>query len=79
MLSLSNAFNVPTGELIRENNLTAEISEGDVLILSVSENAYKVKPLESAREIAEKFGLSEQDVLLKNGFPYLFYGIVVEK
>ena len=67
VISLSNEFCVPTGDLIRENNLSAEIRAGDVLILSPKENAYKVRPFDRKEEF---YG---------NDFPYFFYGLVVKR
>ena len=77
VLSLSEKYRVPTCDLIRENGLSAEIREGDLLILSPSENAYKVRPFESGKEVAEKLGEDAEKALSSNGFPYFFYGLVV--
>ena len=77
VLSLSGKYRVPTCDLIRENGLSAEIREGDVLILSPLENAYKVRPSESDAEVAEKLGVDKEKALSSNGFPYFFYGLTV--
>lgn len=66
VLSLSNDFCVPTSDIIRENNLVAEIKAGDLLILSPQEDAYKVKPFEKEEGFPD------------SGFPYLFYGLVLK-
>lgn len=78
VLSLSDKFCVPTCDVIRENNLSAEIKEGDVLIISPLKNAYKVRPFESETEVAEKLGVDSETMLSYNGFPYFFYGLVVK-
>lgn len=77
VLSLSEKYRVSTFDLIRENGLSAEVKTGDLLILSPSENVYKVRPFESEMEVAEKLGVGVEKVLSLNGFPYFFYGLVV--
>ena len=58
--------------------MTAEISECDIIYIKcVSGTPYTVQPFDTAASVAKKFGVSEKELLEKNGVPYLFYGLTV--
>lgn len=77
-LSLSKKFNLPVTSLIKLNNLTREISAGDILYIESSERTlYRVKPFETAESVGEKFNIPPQKLLVDNGVPYLFYGLII--
>ena len=78
VLSLSQEFSVPVGIIIAENNLIKEISEGDILyICTPIGTPYTVMPTDTAKSIAKKFNLTEEELLLKNKSPYFFYGEII--
>lgn len=76
VLSVAKKFSVPFSIIIKENNLTSEISAGDMLYIEQNDCVlYAVKPFETAESVGEKFGVNAQKILLDNGVPYLFYGL----
>jgi len=78
VLSISSRFNLSVRSLILKNNLTCEVEAGDMLCIEVSvDKPYFVNPTDTAKSVAEKFGVSEEELLSKNGVPYLFYGLTI--
>lgn len=78
VLSVALKFCLPPLVIIKENSLTSEICEGDILYIKrISGTPYVVQPFDSAKSVAKKFGVSEEELLEKNGVPYLFYGLTV--
>ena len=81
LISVCNKFNLPPLKIIKLNNLKKEIEQGDLLYVeSFPDNAilYKVQPLDTVEKIARKFGVDKNELLQKNGVPYIFYGLVLE-
>ncbi len=79
VLGISIKFNVPTGKLIYDNNLRAEISEGDILLIETSEKKlYRVEIDDTIEKIAKDCNLSSDEILNNNHLPYIFYGILIE-
>ena len=77
-LSVSQKFSLPVTTLIKLNNLSKEISEGDLLYIETSERTlYRVKPFETAKMVGEKFNIPPEKILSDNGVPYLFYGLII--
>ena len=75
IFSISEKFRVPIGVLIFDNNLKQEVSEGDVLFISIPDGKkYHPTPLDDYKSVAEKINLSEDYLKEKNKAPYLFYG-----
>lgn len=73
--SVAERFGVSVTRLIKDNFLTSEISAGDLLVVEKTGRLYTVGLGESYFSIAEKFGISERELALKNGDPpYLYYG-----
>lgn len=78
LTGLSIKFSIPICWLIKCNNLTAEVSAGDLLYVESVERAlYRVKPFDTAESIGKKFGVSPEKILSENGVPYLFYGLAI--
>lgn len=69
---------MPTICLINANNLKEEVEEGDLLIIESCESAYDVKILDTKKSLAKKFNLTEEQLLEKAGFPYIFYGLIIK-
>ena len=75
LLKISAKFSVPAGVIAADNDLKKEPAEGDILYISqVEGKAYMVKPEDTVYTIAEKFGVSPEEILLKNKIPYVFAG-----
>ena len=75
LLSVANKFNIPAFSIIKLNNLKREIAVGDLLYLEkLNRQVYCVKPFEKAQDVAKRFNLDENQLLLENNLPYLFYG-----
>lgn len=78
LMSVSTKFEIPFTEIISLNNLSSEIEVGDVLLLSYGKGKYyKVELKETAKSIAEKFGIEEQKLLAVNKIDYVFYGLTL--
>ena len=75
LLSVSAKFSVPAGIIVADNALKKELTEGDVLFLRRSGGKfYTVKPEDTLESVAEKFGVSPENILEKNKIPYGFAG-----
>ncbi len=72
---ISREFSIPQIKIITLNNLSKEVQEGDLLYLE-KQNAltYKVGLFDTAKTIAQKFNLTESELLSLNGVSYIFYG-----
>ena len=78
VFSLSQKFSLSTLAIIKLNNLTCEISAGDLLYIETSDSVlYRVKPFETAESVGKKFNVSPEKILFDNGVPYLFYGLII--
>lgn len=78
LLSVSKKFGVPPTVLIKDNGLKKEISRGDVLFINVpDEKHYAVRPADTLKSVAEKFGITEAEISEKNGVDYIFYGLTL--
>ena len=78
---VSNKLSVPCFRIIRQNNLTREIEQGDLLYIEKSSEKgrlYKVQPFETLDSVCEKFCVGKQELIEKNGVDYLFYGLIIE-
>ena len=75
LLSVSRSAGVPPCVIVRENNLTGEIEEGDLLFISrPNGKIYYPRPQDTAESVAKEFGVSAEKILSENGLIYLFYG-----
>lgn len=79
VLSIANKFNMPVSLLIAKNNLKKEVEAGDMLYIESEKDAlYTVKPSDTLSSLSEKFNVSQSQILLENGLPYLFYGLKIK-
>lgn len=78
ILSVAGRFNVPPTALVRDNALTGEIKEGDVLFIEETDGEiYTVQPFDTVFGVAEKFNVSPERIAEINGVDYLFYGLKI--
>ena len=78
ILSISQKISVPPLLIIKTNGLKNEVSEGDLLYVEKHLGTlYKVQPFDTIKSVAEKFGVSENSIIEKNGVDYLFYGLTI--
>ena len=76
--ALSLRFNLPQTVIINDNDLSCEISEGDVLFIrAAAGKTYRVQPFDTLKSVAEKFNLSEETLAQVNGVDYVFYGLTL--
>ena len=76
VMSLAARFNLPQTVIIRDNNLSRDISEGDVLcIAKTAGEIYFVQPFDTLNSVAEKFNVSTKTLAFINGVDYVFYGL----
>ena len=79
VISVANKFNLPVCAIIKDNNLKSEISKGDLLYIErTDDRVYKVTPFDTLFSVAQKFGVSESEILQKNGVPYIFFGLSIK-
>ena len=72
---IAKKFCIPPTLLVFDNNLKAEVSAGDLLVIKVKDGkSYSVKALETIKEVADKFSKSEEDILEYNKTPFLYFG-----
>ena len=80
--SIARFFNFSVGEIISQNSLSAEVEEGDLLVIKSSiekgDDLYCVKPFDTASAIAERFNKTEKELLEQNGVEYVFYGLTIK-
>ena len=78
VLSLAERFSVPPVLLIKDNNLTEEIQNGDVLFICKTRGrTYTAKPFDTVESVAARFNVSAERLKETNGTDYLFYGLTV--
>ena len=78
LYKLSAEFSLPPVKIISLNNLSHEISEGDILLLEQnSSKVYSVRLNDTLDSIAERFNTSPEKILLDNQIPYIFYGLKI--
>ncbi len=76
--ALASRFNVPVSTIVKSNNLSAEIEEGDVLFIErLSGALYSAKPFDTMEDVAERFHVTVEELKAANGVDYLFYGLNV--
>ena len=79
LFSVCEKVGVPPVAVIKENNLKSEISSGDLLYIEKTDcYIYKVTPYDTIKSISQKFGVSESEILQKNGVPYIFFGLSIK-
>ncbi len=76
VFSLCVKFQLNISTLKKDNALYKEIEEGDVLFIQTNDG-YKIKPEDTLSSLSEKFNVSEEEILSKNGIPYVFYGLTI--
>ncbi|MDY6367263.1 MAG: LysM peptidoglycan-binding domain-containing protein [Clostridia bacterium] len=77
-MTISAKFKTPAQIIVNENNLKGEPKDGDVLVIPVTDGLlYVVKPFDTTKSIAEKFNMTESELLEKNKIPYVYVGEVL--
>ena len=78
VFSLSEKFGVPPVKLIKDNGLSEEILEGDILYIErVTDRLYVVTPSDTLSSISQRFNVPAEKILLDNNIPYIFYGLTI--
>ena len=76
--SLCAKFNLPTALFIKENNLTKEIEDGEVVVINKYNcKLYTVLPLDTIKSIAKRFNVSEEELKEKNKIDFVYYGLKI--
>ena len=79
LLSIAERFNIPATKIIKTNNLSCEVLEGDMLYLEIEDcRLYKVQPNDTLSALANRFCTTEQAILDENGIDYIFYGLLIK-
>ncbi len=76
LVKICNRFGVALSVVIKQNALEREVERGDLLYIEKCDGlVYTAQPLDTPNSIAKKFGVSESELLTKNGIEYVFYGL----
>lgn len=76
LISVCRKFSAPPEAVIRENNLSREIEEGDIIfIASAGKAAYIAGAGDSYDTIAKKCNIPAAKLKNLNGAEYVFYGL----
>ena len=76
--SIAARHNLPSILLICSNNLKGEPSVGSMLVLPKSSGRlYTVQVGESVESVCQKFCISREEFIQKNGCNYIFPGLLV--
>ena len=72
--AIASEFNIPECVIIKLNNLTGEVSSGDLLYIESSDEftVYQVLPTDTLENLAVKFGVPTDEILSINGVPYIY-------
>ena len=78
LAALSSRFSLPETAIINDNNLSCEISEGDMLFIrAAAGKTYRTQPFDTIESVAEKFNVSAKTLAQVNGVDYVFYGLTL--
>lgn len=78
LASVCRKFCLPFSAVVKEND-GLEIAFGVTLkIPRFSGSVYTVKPLDTISSVAEKFGMSEEELVSRNGVTYLSPGLILD-
>ena len=75
LCSVSERFDIPVVKIIKDNRLSREIEEGDMLYLEKDEGykVYTVLPTDTVEKIAAANNTSAERILQENGIPYVYF------
>lgn len=76
LFSIAQKFSASVTKIISDNNLTEQVSEGDLLLIEKC-RVYAVRPLETIDDIVKKFDISKEEFFAKNKVEYVYYGLTV--
>jgi LysM repeat protein len=78
LFSISEKFRIPPIKIIFDNNLKAELLEGDLLYIEIGDDyLYTVTATDTISSISSRFNIPEEKILLDNNLPYIFYGLTI--
>lgn len=79
VFAIARKFGVPIFKIIALNALTYDVCAGDIIYIeSVVGKKYNVQPFDSLESVLQKFSLSKEDFVAKNGdVIYIFYGMKI--
>ena len=75
---IADKFNVAICSIIKDNNLTEEVCEGDILVINLDGERYVVQLSDTIMDISNKFNKSTNQILTENGIDYIFYGLTIK-
>lgn len=78
LASVCRKFSIPFSAIIKENEGLETAFGVTLKIPRFSGRIYTVKPLDTISSVAEKFGISEEELVAINGVTYLSPGIILD-
>ncbi len=70
--SVSKKFSTTKNAIKSDNFLDEDIKEGQLLFIKKHDIIHEVKVYETLEDISKKYGVSAQDILLKNGLEFIY-------
>ena len=78
VLSVSETVKVPPYKIIADNNLTADLYAGQLLLIKRLDRViYRVKPFDTIDSICKKFSITEEEFTSFNGSKIVHFNIFV--
>lgn len=75
---ISDRLGVPKHFIIKLNNLSKEVADGDLLYIEQLDfPTYAVGVTDTVESIAKKFGVDEEVLLQLNGLEYVYMGQII--
>lgn len=78
VVSVCEKFGASIERTIKDNLLTKDLCEGDLVLVTVCDSVYIANAGETYGFIAKKLGIDEERLKEQNGLPYLFYGLPID-
>ena len=75
LTKIARIFDVPPFSIIKNNNLTCELEEGDIICICKSnKKTYTIEVNDTYEKISKRFNISVTELKEINNLPYLIVG-----
>ena len=78
VLTISELLRMPPYKIIADNNLTADVYAGQLLVIKkLDRQLYRTKPFDTVDSICKKFSILKEDFISFNGAETVHFNILV--
>ena len=78
VLTISELLRMPPYKIIADNNLTADVYAGQLLVIKkIDRELYRIKPFDTLESICAKFSIKKEDFIAYNGSDKVHFNILV--